>query len=145
MKEPLTPETVRYPAAVAAGLAAAAALCLWGAVQSYATEAAYQRDNSDPYMVAMQVQRLGPVLAAVPQDAVMGYLTDAPSGVVDAAMFDGALYTLAPRLLERGADHAWVLGNFTRPGDFEAVARSHGLRLVQNFGNGVVLFRKDGQ
>jgi hypothetical protein len=36
-----------------------------------------------------------------------------------------------------------VLGNFTRPADFAAAGRSQGLRQQQDFGNGVVLFRRD--
>ena len=73
----------------------------------------------------------------------MGYLTDAPEGsVADSALLTGAQYVLAPRLLARGTDGEWVLGNFTRPADFAAFGRSHGLVLQQDFGNGAVLFRR---
>jgi len=143
MKRASVREQVRYPAGVTAGLAAAVVLCLWGAVQSYSTEAAYQQANSDPYMVSMQFQRFAQVPEMVPRDAVMGYLSDAPSGVVDTAMFDSAQYVLAPRILERGAAHDWVLGNFTRPGDFHSVAQANGLRLERDFGNGAILFRRE--
>jgi len=63
--------------------------------------------------------------------------------VADTSMLLSAQYVLAPRLVARGAAQEWVVGNFTRPGDFAAVGRSRGLRLEQDFGNGVVLFRKE--
>ena len=84
------------------------------------------------------------LLAAVPAGAEMGYLTDAaPGSVADTSMLLSAQYVLAPRLVARGAAHEWVVGNFTRPGDFAAIGRNNGVRLVQDFGNGVVLFRKE--
>jgi len=139
-------EQVRYPARIAAGVAGAIALCLWGAFQSYGVESDYQRQSPDPYQIRAQFVRLGPVVSAVPEDAVMGYVTDAESGsVTDSALLASAEYVLAPRLLARGAEHDWVLGNFTRPADFAAFGKSRGLRLQQDCGNGVVLYRKEAQ
>ncbi len=139
-------EQVQSPAAVIAGVAAAAALCLGGALEGYAFETAWQAQNRDPYMIAAQFSRLAPVAAAVPEDAVMGYLTDVPEGsVASSAMLIGAQYVLAPRLLARGTDGEWVLGNFTRPADFAALGRSRGLELQQDFGNGAVLFRREAR
>ncbi|HXS97267.1 MAG TPA: hypothetical protein VN736_21870 [Candidatus Limnocylindrales bacterium] len=127
-----------------AGLSAAAVLCLCGALLFYNEETTYERQNADPYMVAAQAERLAPLAAAVPRDAVLGYITDAPGGPADTAMFTAAEYTLAPRLIERSANHEWVLGNFTHPGDFFAYAKD-GLMLQRDFGNGVVLYRRAGK
>jgi hypothetical protein len=136
------PEREHSPIVVMAGLAAAAALCLWGTFETYAFETAYQQQNRDPYMIGAQFDRLAPVAAVVPQNAILGYLTDVPQGsVTESAMLIGAQYVLAPRLVVRGAGPEWVLGNFTRPADFGAFGRSRGLELQQDFGNGVVLFR----
>jgi len=136
-------EQVRYPARVAAGVAAAILVCLWGAYQSYRSESAYQHQLPDPYQISAQFVRLGPVLSAVPENSVLGYVTDVDANVVDWALFGGAEYVLAPRLLARGTHHDWVLGNFTRPADFAAFGKSLGLRLQQDYGNGVVLYRKE--
>jgi hypothetical protein len=126
--------------------AIAVLLCLWGSFEFYGFEADFQRQSRDPYMIAAQFARVGPAAAAIPQDAQAGYLTDVPPGSVTArAMFLSAQYVLAPRLLKQGADGEWVLGNFTRPADFAALGRSQGLRLQQDFGNGVVVFRKEGR
>jgi hypothetical protein len=125
------------------GVAIAALVCVWGALIYYRYETAYQRKSPDPYLISAQFQRLHPVRAAVPASAVMGYLTDAPApSVVESSMFLSAQYVLAPRLLLKGAAHEWVLGNYTRPADFAEVARSHRLQLEQDFGNGVLLFRR---
>ena len=126
-----------------AGVAIAILLCLWGSFASYGSESDLQQQNRDPHMVSAQFTRFGGVLSAIPEGAGIGYITDAPPGSgADTGMFLSAQYVLAPRLLKRGAAQEWVLGNFIRPADFAAVGRSHGLRLQQDFGEGVVLFRK---
>jgi hypothetical protein len=125
------PEREHSPIVVMAGLAAAAALCLWGTFETYAFETAYQQQNRDPYMIGAQFDRLAPVAAVVPQNAILGYLTDVPQGsLTESAMLIGAQYVLAPRLVVRGAGQEWVLGNFTRPADFGAFGRSRGLELL---------------
>lgn len=137
-------EQVRYPARIVAGVAAAVVVCLWGAFESYGSESAYQKQSADPYQISAQFVRLGPVLSTVPENAVLGYVTDAEAGsVTDSALLASAEYVLAPRLVTRGTNHDWVLGNFTRPADFASFGKSLGLRLQQDCGNGVVLYRKD--
>jgi len=139
-------EQVRYPARIVAGVAAAILFCLWGAFQSYGLESAYQRQSPDPYQISAQFVRFAPVLSAVPENAVLGYVTDAePGSTVDSALLLSAEYVLAPRLMTRGTNHDWVLGNFTRPADFAAFGKSRGLRLQQDCGNGVELYRKEPQ
>ncbi len=136
-------ERAQYPLSVTVGITVAAVLCLWGAAETYAFESAYQQQNRDPYMISAQFVRLGPVESAVPGNAVMGYISDAqPGSAADSALLLSAQYVLAPRLLSRGAGQQRVLGNFTRSADFAAVGRAHGLRVEQDFGNGVVLFRR---
>ena len=131
---------------IVCGLVAAGLICLWGAVEYSAAESAYQHQNHDPYLVADQFPRFAALASAVPKDEVLGYLSDAQEGsVADGVLFTSATYVLAPRLVERSVAHDYVLGNFTRPADFAAVGRGVGLRLQQDFGNGVVLFRKDHQ
>jgi hypothetical protein len=133
-----------FPPGVKISIAAAALLALWGAVDFFGFETGYQKQNRDPYQIAAQAVRLEGVRAALPANAEIGYLTDLePGGVAASAMFNGAQYVLAPRLLHQAADQVLVLGNFSRPGDFAAIGRQHGLRVERDFQNGVVLFRKD--
>jgi len=129
---------------VTAAILVAALLCLWGVSQTYALETDYQRQNADPYQISAAFQRLEPLRAAVPEDAVLGYVTDTETGsAVESAMFLAAQYVLAPRLLEKNVTHEWVLGNFTRPADFAAFGKTKSLRLERDFGGGVVLFRRE--
>jgi hypothetical protein len=129
-----------------AGVLLAATLSLWGAVQYWDAESAYQRQSPDPYRIADQTARFAEFRAAVPANAILGYLTDVPAeDTLATSMFLAAQYTLAPRLLQKGDSFDAVLGNFTRPGDFTSLGRQHGLRLENDFGNGVVLFRREAR
>ena len=122
----------------------AAALSLWGSVQYWDAETAYQRQSPDPYGLAGQAARLADFQAAVPADAILGYLTDVPPEDPRASsMFFAAQFALAPRILRQTDAADLVLGNFTRPGDFAAAGRQHGLQLQRDFGNGIVLFRRE--
>jgi hypothetical protein len=133
----------RFPMRTSAGITLAALICLYGSLQFYSSESAYQRQNQDPYMISAQESRFAAIRSAVPDGAVVGYLTDAdPGSTLDGVLLHSAAYALAPRLLDRGLNHEWVVGNFTQPRDFDALARGNGLQLQQDFGNGVILFRR---
>jgi hypothetical protein len=128
---------------VMAGITVAAWLALWGVFEHYESEVAYQAENQDPYQISATFVRLDGLRSAIPENSSLGYLTDAePRSTVESAMFLAAQYVLAPRLLAKDTLHEWVLGNFTRPADFAALGKSRSLRLQQDFGNGVVLFRR---
>jgi hypothetical protein len=80
----------------------------------------------------------------VSANAILGYLTDIPTeDILATSMFLAAQYELAPRILQKSDAFDAVLGNFTRPADFASLGRQHGLRLDRDFGNGVVLFRRE--
>lgn len=126
-----------YPTRLRAALIAAALLAVWGTIEGFQIES--ESSAGDPYMVNLQPARLAGVIEAIPRTAVVGYLSDQNNSTAALAMFNSARYTLAPRLLVEGTDRDWVLGNFTKPSDYTAIARERGLRVVQDFGNGVVL------
>jgi hypothetical protein len=135
---------VNYPLRVRIGVALAAALSMWGVVEYFGFETAYQKQSRDPYQVAAQAARLEGIAALVPEDAVLGYMTDLEMESPGArAMFNAAQYTLAPRILRQDAAEARVLGNFAHPADFGALGQQHGLSIERDFHNGIVLFRKD--
>jgi hypothetical protein len=132
------------PAKSTAAVLAAAALSLWGSIQIWDAESAYQRQSADPYRIADQTARFAEFQATVAPNAVLGYLTDVPAGdILATSMFLAAQYALAPRVLQHGDSFEIVLGNFTRPADFASLGRQHSLRLERDFGNGVVLFRRE--
>lgn len=110
----------------------------------FESENARNKAQRDPYMAGAQDARFAALAEAVPQDAELGYLSDAEAGSVLAqTLLYGAQYALAPRLVRDGAGPLWTLGNFTRPLDYAAFGAPHGLKVERDFGNGVVLFRKE--
>jgi hypothetical protein len=122
----------------------ACVLSLIGSLLYWVNESTYQRQSPDPYRIADQAARFAGLRGAVPVDAIVGYLADLPPEDTTAqVMFLAAQYHLAPRLLQKRDDYDFVLGNFTRPADFASIGRQHGLRIERDFGNGVVLFRKE--
>jgi hypothetical protein len=126
-----------------AGVLLAVLLSVAGALESYRAESDYQEAHRDRYLVSAQSPTFAPLLAMVPVDAEVGYLTDAqPGSDADASLFLSAQYLMAPRILARDTAHDWVLGNFGKPADFAAIGAARGLRLERDFGDGLVLFRK---
>jgi hypothetical protein len=71
---------------------------------------------------------------------VLGYVTDRPEA---SAAIKVAQFNLAPRLIEPGANRPLVIGEFSRPDDYERITRPLRLRVERDFGNGVVLFRNE--
>lgn len=84
-------------------------------------------------------------LKILPASGVIGYMSDLPLDQnAGTAAFLAAQYAVAPRALmpEGKAQTEWVIGNFSRSADFAAVGAQHGLTMVHDFGNGVVVYRK---
>ncbi len=126
------------------GCAVVAILSLWSVLDFYGATDALSGAGADTYQIADQELRFHQAAAALPPAGVVGYVTD-QSQNREWAMFLGAQYVLAPRVLVELDKHPktpWVLGNFARPLDLTQFANEHGLKLVQDFGSGVVLFRK---
>ena len=139
-----TAPTPEFPLRQKVAVAAAALLSVWGTFQYFQFETEFQKQPADPYQIHAQATRLEAVRAATPENAALGYLTDAPPGsVADGALFSGAQYALAPRLLQRYSNQERVLGNFARPADFAEFGRTKGLRVERDFGSGVVLFQRE--
>jgi hypothetical protein len=132
-----------FPFRIQASVILAALVSLWSAIAHYGAESEYQKQNRDPYQLAAQAARLAGVREATPEKTTLGYVTDAePGGVLAAAMFSGAQFVLAPRLLRQDAAQDRVLGNFSRPADFAALGGRSGLGIERDFGNGVILYRR---
>jgi len=95
--------------------------------------------------IAAGPERFRGVNAIVPAEAEVGYLSDLATSNSDGELwFDGAQYALAPRLVvpyESVQRKDWILGNFSKPVDLAQIERENHLKLVRDFGSGVVLFR----
>ncbi len=103
--------------------------------------------SAGQFQMAAQEARFSGALAALPAGGVVGYVSDVPSSDPQAqAMFGAAQYALAPRIvvpLKSGGKADWVVGSFARPEEAPRVAAERGLGIVSDYGNGVVLFRKE--
>ena len=124
-------------------LCALGILSAWGLAEYASSEALYQKQNADPYFVVAQEKRFAGLVAAVPQNAVLGFITDfQPGSTAGIALRNVAQYHLAPRLLVDGSQQDLVLGDFGRKADFAAVGAGMGLTVEKDFGGGIVLYKR---
>src|SRR5262249_31331672 len=132
------------PVRIKVGIAAAAALFLWGAIAYFGFESEYQKQSRDPYQIGSQTARLAGIRAALPETADLGYVTDLePGSIAATTAFNAALYALSPRLLRKDAAGPQVLGNFSHPIDYAGFGVTRGLRVERDFGSGVILYRRE--
>lgn len=138
MKEP-SPSQVRI------ACAAVALLALWSTINFFAATGDAVGPGADVYKVGAQAARFEDLASALPSSGVIGYVSDASSGqAVGAALYGGAQYTFAPRLVTSQPTQPpaeWVIGDFSKPLDVVQFGEKHGLTLVKDFGNGAVLYR----
>src|SRR5260370_26917023 len=123
-----------------------AALAVFAAMNSYQISARYAEQYPDAYGAGRAQTRFAPVLARVPANGRLGYITDLdPSTSAYSAAFLAAQYALAPReviLLGPGVAPEIAVGNFTKPRDFAAAGAAQGYEITADLGNGVVLFHR---
>jgi hypothetical protein len=121
-------------------------LAVFGAINSYQVSRNYSAQFPDLYGGERAQSRFAPLLPQVPESAEVGYITDLdPSQQVYASALLAAQYAVAPRLvvmIDARTRPEWAVGNFSKPQDFAAAGDARGYAMVQDFGNGVVLFRR---
>ncbi len=143
---PAAPPSI--PIRVLAGIAVVAALAIFGALDYAQFLSEYTR-SADQFQIAAQEARFRDALAALPPAGIVGYVSDVPSsGPQGQAMLGAAQYALAPRIVvpfKSGHKTDWVVGSFARPEEAPRVAAERGLNIVSDYGNGVVLFRKEAR
>lgn len=105
------------------------------------------RQNPDPWAIARQVERFAALRADLPPASVLAYYTDVPPGDERSiVLYFGAAYAMAPHLVtdaRAAAGLELVVGSFLRRPDLSALEREQGLRLVKDYGRGVMLFRRE--
>jgi hypothetical protein len=83
--------------------------------------------------------RFAALRAALPQRGVVGYIGQSHNSTADYYL---AQYALAPLVVDRSANHSLVIGNFPSS---PPPLQTEGLRLLRDFGNGVLLFAHEEQ
>jgi hypothetical protein len=136
-------------------LGVVAALSLASSINYYHTVDRRNRYNQDPvqtYMIGVEEQRFRDVIAMVPPDSVVGYITDAPARhdahwpTNGEFLLAAVRYALAPRLVipyEAAKKPDWVVGQFSKPVDLEQIESTNRLKLIKDLGWGVVVFRRE--
>lgn len=131
---------------VTAILFAVALLAAYGALNSYQVSAEYARQYPDAYGGERARIRFAPVLAKIPANGELGYITDLePTHPAYSSAFLAAQYAVAPRVLlvvDPKTAPEWAVGNFSKPQDYAGFGDTHGYSLSADLGNGIVLFRR---
>ena len=131
---------------VTAACLAVAVLAVFGSFNSYQNSRTYAAQFPDLYGGAKAQIRFAPLLERVPANAELGYFTDLdPLQPAAGSAFLAAQYAVAPRLLlnvDAQVRPEWAVGNFSKPQDFAAAGAAKGYGIVEDLGNGVVLFRR---
>jgi hypothetical protein len=98
-----------------------------------------------PDAITLEEMRLSEVKKKLVTYGTVGYIADDSEGVekdVAWRRFATTQYSLAPVLLDRSIEHELILGVFEDSNKIPTVANASGLLVVEQFGKGVVLFKK---
>ena len=106
-----------------------------------------QAQTIDP--VSKWEKRVQVVLDHVPSDVTsFGYLADwdLPNSGYDLIDQDNEYtltqYALAPRIVQPGLDHEWIIGNFTDPGFHDWLDQNLGSYKIKEMGFGIYLIHR---
>ena len=105
----------------------------------------------DRYRTGIQFRRFANAMRRIPEGAIVGYISNVNARELRGmAAFAGTQYAIAPRLLlEHTSPHVKgvVIGNFSaevQPEQMiQILTEQPYLKLEENLGDGVVLFRKE--
>lgn len=137
-----------------AALVVLAGFCLYSSVNGYQTAALSAGDVKGDDMVTAWDKRLRKIRPLLPEYGVIGYMADwdIPGGTFGSSdqevEFLLAQYTVAPVVLERGAAHSIILGNFSDNGDpskLQNVQDTLGIHLTQPYSNEINIFEGAGK
>ena len=120
-------------------------LSLWSTRNFYRFTNDRVRGNADVYLIAAQDRRFREAAFQVCAARTAGYISDQSADVqLGEVMYLRTRYGVAPCLVTEQSvnPQRLVLGNFSRPVDLARFANEHGLKVVRDFGGGVVLFKK---
>ncbi len=124
------------------GAIAVALLAVLAAFHSYDLST---QQAADPYGVTAGQARFAGALDVLPASGAIAYISDMPVREnAGSIAYMAAQYSVAPRAIlpvER-FQAEWALGNFARPGNFAERGAQAGYRIVRDFGNGVVVYRR---
>jgi hypothetical protein len=98
--------------------------------------------SADMDEIAVDEQRFDGLRRALPQRGVVGYLSDIGGGREGVRAYYRTQYFLAPLVVAPDAGRELVVANCSSSLAIADFAAAHGLKVTQNFGNGVALLRR---
>lgn len=104
------------------------------------------RQTGDAMRIGAQEARFAPAAGRLAGATYVGYFNDREKGSVrDQAAGASAQFAMAPKVLvhdERRTDVEFWVGDFSAQREFARIGEVKGLKMVADFGNGVVLYRR---
>lgn len=111
-----------------------------------------QQNPASDDAVSKWEKRIKPVLKRVPDNTeIFGYVADwdlpnAQYNLVDQETeYTLTQYALAPRAVQPGLDHEWIIGNFTKPGFEDWLDQNLPAYEVDEIGFGIYLIHRNPQ
>jgi len=111
-----------------------------------------EQDSPSTDSVSKWEQRIEPALDRVPENTnILGYAADWDLPNADYNLIDQETeytltqYALAPRALQPGLDHEWIIGNFTRPGFEDWLDNNLAAYEIREIGFGIYLIHRTSQ
>jgi hypothetical protein len=99
--------------------------------------------GKDP--ITLYLRRFDALRRILPAHATVGYEADSEDPLTEreeVKRFYLAQYALAPVIVVAGVDQELVIGNYQDPGRNCRICRSKRFALQEDFGDGVMLFRR---
>jgi hypothetical protein len=126
------------------------AVCLAIALLALSNIPKFWRDSAsltqpaDPWGIAARHDRFAAMSAKLGPVKTLGFITAAADPATSEALYYDAAYELAPRfvLLNPNPPSEFIAGSFSMPVNPQFIAQANGIQVVEDFGGGVVLFRR---
>jgi len=115
--------------------------CLYGNFRLFRTVSQY---SGSSLIRGYDGNRYAKLKAALPPHSVVGYVDDEPDKTARDAKYAITRYVLVPAVVAQGPDYPLVVGNFRDAHKNPEEVAAGTWTLVQDFGNGVKLFRTQG-
>lgn len=130
--------------ALVAGACLAIALLSLGNIPQFWSGSASLAQPSDPSGIAARHDRFAAMSAKLGTVKSLGFITTEADAATREALYYDAAYELAPRfvLLNSNQPSEFIAGSFSAPVDPRLIAQGNGILVVEDFGGGVVLFRR---
>lgn len=139
----MTLTMMRFPSMTRVDLAVLfLAVILFVQVLSLRQFAPLKTVSSDADEVGLYVKRFDELKAALPPHGVVGYVSDDYS---EPKRFMLTRYALAPLVLDERVDHPFVVGVVGNSSNVESISQANDLSVVRDFGDGIVLYRRESR